>query len=422
MPRQDDVDPPPGEHELTVDPADLQAGHFVARLDRPWRDTHFPLEGVLIDGEEDKAWMVEHCRWVVIDRERSRDEPPPVRRRQIEHDLGAPVPAELPARIDAVRQTRIDRHTLDAALSRYDDLDRQARRFIDAFTSGGVLDMPQAEQVVGRLADALEHNMAALVWLTRIKEVDDYTAQHCINVAILAIGLAHGLGWERIDVEHAGLAGLLHDLGKTRVDQQILNKPGPLTGPEFEHIKQHAAFGYEMLRQDRQVPPPVADAARGHHERPDGSGYPLGLGEGQIPSLARVISVVDAYDAITSTRVYDAARSHHEALGILWRQRGRQFDGPMVEAFIRFMGWVTPGTLVRLSTGALAVVVQARGGRGLLPMVRALERTAAGWRMGPDLDLARRKDEGRQPDIRVAEVLPDGTEGVDMRELARAFT
>jgi len=403
--------------ESRIDPSQLQVGHFVTRLDRPWSETHFPLQGVLIDSQEKKAWMVENCAWVVISHVRGPAAGAPLT------PMKVPRPSEFThkSRAQTVVPGPVTRETLDRALSIYDSLDRQARELAEQFRQRGRIEVSRAKEVVHELTDVLEHNLAALLWLTRIKERDNYTAQHCINVSILAIGLAHAMNWGRGRVEHAGLAGLLHDLGKTLVDQAVLHKEGRLTEGEFDEIKRHTELGYQMLCEDGTMPEPVSEAVLHHHERPDGNGYPHGLPRDRIPPLARLVAIVDAYDAITSHRVYDPARSHHEALGILWKERDRQFDGMMVEAFTQFMGWVTPGTLVRLTDARLAVVLRGKDGRGLLPLVRVLEPREDGYRLGETLDLAGEAVGEGCPALRIDEVLPDGTHGVDVRDLSLSF-
>lgn len=408
--------------ESRIDPSDLRLGHFVVRLDMPWSETDFPLQGVLIDTAEKKRWMQEHCAWVVICRERSPNKWLPARRTAVAvnaKDKLRPRTARALRRLPPGGEVNAD--TLDAALVIHGALDSRVHELAEQIRIGSSVDVDSARDVVVELADALEEHAAALVWLTRIKQRDNYTAQHCINASILSIGLAHALDWDRRKVEHAGLAGLLHDLGKLRIDSEILDKPGPLTAEEYEIIKTHAAIGHELLREGGGLPDPVCEAVLCHHERPDGQGYPRGLSGGEIPPLACLVSIVDAYDAITSSRVYDPARSHHDALGILWMQRSRQFDGPMVEAFTQYLGWVTPGTLLRLTSGQLALVLKARDGRGLLPLVRLLEPTSSGYRLGGTLDLAAQRPESGDAPVRVAEVLPDGSENVDIHLLSRTF-
>ncbi len=407
------------EYERKIHPDQLEIGHFVIRMDIPWRDTDFPLEGVRVIDNVTRNWMRKHCGWVVVDLERS-----PGARSLQRYGLSdiASSKSGLSPNLDVIRQATINEETLQEASRQYDQLDQQVLELMASMRDNKVLDTGAARQVVSEVSAALEKNLAALVWLTRIKERDRYTAQHCINTAVIAIGLAHGLDWERTDVELAGLAGLLHDLGKTLVDTEILNKPGRLTPEEFEQVKAHTVLGFELIREDDNVPLAVADAVLNHHERPDGRGYPGGKVGEEIKPLARLVAVVDAYDAITSNRVYDPARSHHEALGILWKERDKQFDGKMVEALIRLMGWVSPGTLVRLSDGDVAVVLESKSTRGLRPLVRRVRASANRHVLGEVVDLANYSGEKNASALRIAEVLPDGVDGINARYLIASYS
>lgn len=403
--------------ELIIHPIDLEVGHFVIRLDIPWLDTPFPLQGVLIDSESTKQWFVDHCQWVVVDFSRSPNQLRPEPSQLSEEAARSARQTDPGHPINSLRGARLDAESVGAALKAYSLLDDQARRMIKTFADRGVADVKTAEKVVGELSEYLERNLVAMVWLTRIKDRDDYTAQHSINCAILALGLAHALEWPQERVERAGVAALLHDLGNVNLDLAILNKPGRLSASEYQHIKSHTIIGYELLCSELDTHPDLALAALEHHERPDGLGYPHGRKADEINPISMLVSVVDVYDAVTSERVYRPARSHHDALGILWRGRGRKFDRIMVETFIHFMGWVAPGTLVRLSSGELAIVEETNIGHGFYPVVRLLIPGASGYRAGRRLDLAElRDDEGRHP-VRIDEVLPDGAQGVRVKTL-----
>ncbi|AKS41762.1 HD-GYP domain-containing protein [Wenzhouxiangella marina] len=403
--------------ELIIHPSDLQIGHFIIRLDIPWIETPFPLQGVLVNDAKTRRWFMDHCQWVVIDYSRSPNKVRPKPSR-LSHEAARTARQSDPRHpVNSLRGSRLDAETVGAALKAYSLLDGQARRMIKTFSERGVIEVKTAEKVVGELSDYLERNLAAMVWLTRIKDRDDYTAQHSINCAILALGLAHALEWPQEQVERAGLAALLHDLGNVTLDLDLLNKPGRLTGEEYQVIKTHTTAGYELLNKEHDVHPDIALAALEHHERPDGLGYPNGRKSGEINPVSQLVSVVDVYDAVTSDRGYRPARSHHDALGILWRGRGRKFDKAMVETFIHFMGWVAPGTLVRLSNGELAVVEETNIGHGFYPLVRLLIPGSAGYRAGKRLDLAELRDEQGRPKLRIAEVLPDGAQGVKVKSL-----
>ena len=399
------------ESEALIEPAHLQFGHFVSRMDRPWRGTPFPLEGVLVSKQRELDWFRQHCDWLVVDllRSKNRYRPPSGRlaARSRDQKEWSGYLSDPDASINILRRAELDEEIVSESFEMHQLLHRQAESLVDSITGSGQVDSVQARESVSSIADSLEKNIAAMVWLTRIKRADEYTAQHCVNVAILSMGLAQALEWQREQVELAGLAGMLHDLGKVKLDKAILNKPGRLTAEEYEHVKQHARFGYRMLRRDEEVHPAVTQAVLEHHERPDGSGYPHGRDRSTLQPMSALISVVDAYDAITSRRPYSKARSHHEALGILWKERSRQFDSTMVEALIQFLGWITPGTVVRLSTGDYAIVLRASHHHRLWPLVRLLKAREGEYRVTRRLDLAEHNGSHPEQPIRVAEVLPD---------------
>lgn len=407
------------QREMIVHPSDLEVGNYVLRLDIPWIDTPFPLQGVLIDSEETRVWFEEHCEWVVIDQEQSETPLPERRQGRLGTDQKEqtmpPTDPEHP--VNALRGERLDRESVGVALRAYSLLDQQARQMLRGFAQHGTLEIKTAERVVAELAGYLQQNLAAMVWLTRIKDRDDYTAQHSINSAILALGLAHSLEWSPDQVELAGLAALLHDVGNVEIDQSILSKPDLLTEEEYRHVKTHTTRGYDLLSTRDDLDPVVALAALEHHERSDGKGYPYGKPASEISSISRLVSIVDVYDAVTSQRSYRPARSHHDALGVLWRGRETKFSRRMVETFIHFMGWVAPGTLVRLSTGDLAVVEETNIMHGFYPIVRKLERGAAGYRAVERVDLSAMRDDDGNPLMHVEEVLPDGTHGINVKSL-----
>ncbi|MDX1626599.1 MAG: HD-GYP domain-containing protein, partial [Wenzhouxiangellaceae bacterium] len=407
------------ENEMMVDPAHLQPGHFVARLDRPWLGTPFALEGVMVRQQRQIDWMRQHCDYVIIDflRSENREKPAGWTGRDHSRDEWEGYLGDDKSAVNVLRRASLDEEAIRESLENHEFMHRQARDLIDKIQSTGALDSKDAREQVRGMADRLETNLAAMVWLTRIKNVDEYTAQHCVNVGVLAMGLAFALEWDRDQIELAGLAGMLHDLGKMKLDKGILSKPGRLTEEEYEHVKKHTRHGFEMVRRDPDVDPRVAQAVLEHHERPDGTGYPLGRKRPELEPMSALISVVDAYDAITSRRPYSEPRSHHEALGILWKQRDQQFDADMVETLIHFLGWVTPGTIVRLTDDRYAVVLIASQKHRLWPVVRVFELEDGKYVSGPRLDLAEHNEAHPDMPLRVRDVLPDGAIEVDLKSL-----
>ncbi|MCC5865339.1 MAG: response regulator [Wenzhouxiangella sp.] len=403
-----------GEYELTIAPSDLRLGDFVVRVDTADPDLSFPPAGMAVQSFEEKQWFRSHCRRVVIDLHRCLHRGQDASARA--EAVGARLPP-LPERINALRSGVMTPRGVIDAWRVYRETSLSAQSLMLSFHRHGRVDVEGTRDVVAQLVESLDTFLLPLVWLTNIRERSRYSYQHGLNVAILASAFARSAGWSRELVEGAALAGLLFDLGKTRLSLKVIQKQGELEPRELEHVRQHARFGHDLLAQSEGIPQPVLAAVHSHHERPDGKGYPDALPGDQIPVLARLIGLVDAYDAIASHRHHAAARSHQQALGLLWRERDRQFDRQLVESFSQFLGWAPPGTLVRLATGHLAVVVHHAEG-STRPLARKLNRVQDGYRLGIEVDLTLQGGSGSVAN-RVQEVLPAGGEGVNMREITR---
>ncbi|TVS11915.1 MAG: response regulator [Wenzhouxiangella sp.] len=395
-------------------PSELKLGHKVISLDCSWSDTPFPGPSLFIDSFEQKQILRDACRWVVIDLTAGTNPARP-KGSQVE-PLFEPLPP-IPGKIDLLQRSRLSAETLNIGLKIYRTLVRRVTDFTLSFRESGRLDVDVAISITHLLARAQDLSLAALIWLTRIKDKQYYLAQHGVNTSILMSGFVHGLGWGRDRVETAALIGLLHDLGKARLDLDLLAKSDELSEHEMDELRTHPVLGYELLRRNPEITWEVASAIHASHERPDGQGYPRGLEGNAIPVMARIIAIVDAYDAMTSVRSHGRQMTHQQALGRLWKERDRQFDQNLVEAFIQFLGWITPGTLVRLSDDRLAVVVEIRSEAGIRPLVRPIERGGEELELGPEILLAPQFGGDGRPDLKIQELLPDNAAGVSMRNL-----
>ncbi len=409
---QDFVRQQRGEYELSIAPSDLRLGDFVVRaerLDSQWR---LPAEGFRIDSFEQKQTLKQHCRRVTIDLSKSlnrRDHQPEI------SDKGA-LPA-LPATIDRLRGRPLSARGVVQAWQVYRELSMTAQGMILSFGRHGQVDLEGCKRAIEGLVMALDDYLAELIWLTHLKEHSRYSYQHGLNVAILMAAFCHAAGWSRTLTEQAGLAGLFHDLGKTRLNIGVLARPGPLNDDEWQQVRQHSRFAHDLLVQNPDVPLAVVAAVLGHGERIDGHGYPMGLSGEDIPGLAKLVAIVAAYDAITSRRPHQAPRSHQDALGELWRERGKQFDKSLVEGFSSFLGWAPPGTLLQFEDGSPAVALHTDIGQ-TRPRIRRLVKAADVWQLGVELNLVNGAAHGKQP-LAVKRLLPDGAGGISLRELTR---
>jgi len=254
---------------------------------------------------------------------------------------------------------------------------------------GKQVDPAKAMPVVDEINASMLRNPGALLSLGRIKQADSYTFQHCVSVCALLVSFAHALGLDAEKVREVGLGGLLHDVGKMKIPNEILNKPGRLTQEEFAVMKSHAALSRELLQGTAGISETVIRIASEHHEKMGGCGYPEGLRGDQISLPGRMAAIADVYDALTSNRVYHKGMEPSDALKKLLEWSGDHLDGDLVQLFIRALGIYPVGSLVRLSDGKLAVVVEQQEDL-LRPMVRVIYDAVRRYGLPPkDLDLGK---------------------------------
>jgi len=250
---------------------------------------------------------------------------------------------------------------------------------------GNTVDSGVAKQLVQEITDSVTRNPGALISLARLKRVDDYTYMHSVAVCAMMVALAKQLGLSDEEVRSAGIAGLMHDLGKALMPTEVLNKPGKLTGAEFDIMKKHPEEGHRMLLAGFSVDPMVMDVCLHHHEKVDGSGYPKGLKGDEISLYAKMGAVCDVYDAITSNRPYKAGWDPAESLRKMAEWSTGHFDGKVFQAFVKSMGIYPIGSLVRLSSGRLGIVVDQTTKSLTTPCVKVFFSTKSNLRIAPEV-------------------------------------
>jgi len=254
---------------------------------------------------------------------------------------------------------------------------------------GKAIEADAAAPLVEEISNSVLRNPGALISLARLKTADDYTFMHSVAVCALMIALARQLGLDEQQVREAGMAGLLHDLGKAMIPLEILNKPGKLTDEEFALVKTHPAEGHKLLLEGNGISEMTRDVCLHHHEKIDGSGYPKGLNGETMSLFAKMGAVCDVYDAVTSNRPYKAGWDPAESIKRMAEWKGH-FDPAVFQAFVKSLGIYPIGSLVRLESGKLGVVTE-QGEQSLLkPKVKVFFSTKSQAYIKPEIiDLAR---------------------------------
>ena len=255
---------------------------------------------------------------------------------------------------------------------------------------GKAVDTANAQKLVEEINDSVSRNPGALISLARLKTADDYTYMHSVAVCALMIALSKQLGLSEQETRRAGIAGLLHDLGKALMPMEVLNKPGKLTDEEFAIIKKHPAEGHRLLLGNSGADEMMLDVVLHHHEKIDGTGYPKGLKGEEISLFAKMGAVCDVYDAITSNRPYKAGWPPSESLRKMAEWAKGHFDQRVFQAFVKSLGIYPIGSLVRLESGRLGLVVDQSEKSLLAPCVKVFYSTHAQARILPEIiDLSR---------------------------------
>ena len=359
------------ERRIAVD--DLRLGMFVCRLDRPWVGTPFPLQGFLIVSPEQIRELAGYCLHVSIDELKSLDTRPdqravlprPASQPRARERLGPPNPVRYP-----------NRATLEEEVPRAREAQQRAEavaaRIIEDVRAGRKLSAADVDEAVQPIVQSVVRNADAFFWISCLRRGDAYAWSHAVNCSALAAAFGRHMGFPEEALVDLASGGLLLDIGKAELPEALLAQPGPLDQAQQREVRRHVEYSLRVLHGASGVGDRVRQMVRTHHERHDGSGYPDGLRESQMPLFGRMAAVVDCFDAMTSDRPYAPAVSRHEALQQLYRQADRQFQREVVEQLTQCLGVYPTGSLVELSSGEVAIVMAQNQARHLRPKVMVL--------------------------------------------------
>ncbi|MFN3750681.1 MAG: HD-GYP domain-containing protein [Thiobacillus sp.] len=374
---------------------DLQPGMHLDELCGSWMEHPFwRSKFVLKDPEDIRRIIDSGITEVWIDTAKGLDVPGPTPQQTeqavtamlMEAELDRPAPRPQPAA--AVQATPLDEELKRAAAI----VGKARHAVVSMFQEvrmGKAVSAESAGALVEEISSSVLRNPGALISLARLKTADDYTYMHSVAVCALMVSLARQLDLGEADVREAGMAGLLHDLGKAKMPMEVLNKPGKLTDEEFRIIKNHPVEGHRLLVEGGSASEIVLDVCLHHHEKVDGTGYPDRLSDAQITRFAKMGAVCDVYDAITSNRPYKAGWDPAASIRKMVEWSNGHFDEKIFQAFVKSIGIYPTGSLVKLASGRLAVVLEQSGKSLLSPRVKVFYSTRSRSYLVPEvIDLA----------------------------------
>lgn len=392
--------------KITVD--QLRIGMFVRELDIPWEQSTFMFQGVEIKSQQDILDVQRQCQHVWVD--------------YTEYRL-ADTPEEASTGSSAFNGKR-SLLEVEEAYPKAKEAHKETQAVVTQLFSdmrlGGEIDVDRVKQSIHTSVESIKRNPDASIWLTRLHEKDNLTAQHVLNVAALSIITGRALNLSQSALENLGVCALMHDIGKTLLPLELINRRGgECNDVERGLLRTHPQLGHDILSKTKNMYEGAAAVALTHHEHVDGSGYPRNLKGDDIPEFARIIAIANAYDNLTSTLINPDAISPTEALDHLYAQRGKQFDDRLVLKFIDGISIFPPGSIVEMTNGEVGIVLSTTQEK-LNPRVIIILDSAKDATAQQMVDLSQMHADANGEPYRIKTTLADGSYGIVVDEFQRA--
>lgn len=365
----------------------FKLGMYVYDLHLAWAEHPFDWHCFLVNDSNTLGKILgSGIKEIIIDTEQGADVESPADADDIVLEPSAFVPGILVKRDPA--------EEFEHAKKLYANANKLMQGMMKDIRLGKQIELEQCNPMVDNILDSMFSSPSALLPLAQMKNRDEYTFQHSVSVAALAVAFGRVMDMPRAEIRELALGGFLHDVGKAKVPGHILNKPGKLDDAEFVVMKHHASNTAELLKNIKGLSDIAFNAASQHHERYDGAGYPLKLKGESISLHGQMLAIVDVYDAITSIRVYHKGMPPTEALRKLFEwSTGGHFNPKLVQAFIKGIGIYPAGSLVRMESEKLGIVREVVADRLLQPVVQLIYDCKAMCSITPEVvDLAAAND------------------------------
>lgn len=366
--------------EIKVRIADLEPGMYVCRLDRPWVETPFLLQGFHIKSQDEIARLLDYCEYVFVDVELSKvDEkvihfPTKANTRTSTSTKTSEHEKQVLTNIKPIKYE--DKTSREDELSSAKDnhliLSNSIENFMTDISNNKKLELPALKSAINPMVDSIIRNPDAFAWLTRIKTKDNYTYNHSVSASVWAVAFGRHLGLPKKDLQSLAIGAMLFDVGKVKLPEKLINSKNRFNQYEFKLVKKHVDYSIEIIKGIKDINDDIINLVSTHHERHNGSGYPNGLTGNQIPLFGKIAGIVDCYDAIISDRPFASPISPHDAVKKLYEWRNLDFQAELVEQFIQVIGIYPVGTIVELSDGRVGVIISQNRVWRLRPQIMML--------------------------------------------------
>ena len=402
---------------------DLAEGMYVAKLDRPWVGTPFPIQGFHIQNTEDIRNLGLHCKHVYVDVAKSRVSVKKFR----SNNKASSKPSKKHSVTLAVKETIYQKtkslkQEISKASKLHSDIATAVDQVMGKIFNGKPIVLSTTKKVANKMVQSIANNPDAFIWIARIRDKDEYTYSHSVRASIWAITFGRYLGLKKERLQNLAIGTLLSEIGKTELPDELLIKKDRLTNAEFETMKKHVFYGVELLEKSKGINHEILSVVTTHHERHNGTGYPRGLRGDQIPLLGRIAGVVDFYDAITCPRYKEKALSPSEAMIRLHDIRGDEFQAELVDDFIQAIGIYPTGSLVELSSGEVGVITEQNSERRLRPKILLLlDQDKKPLRRQREIDLQKETRDAQGNNLNIAACLPEGAYDIDLSDYRKKF-
>lgn len=396
--------------ETRIPVEQLKMGMYVNRLDRDWVGTPFPFQGFHLTSAEQFTTLRKLCLYVFIDVERQLA--PDALQRGVGEHLA---PIRGSARY--VNRATLNDEAPNARRAN-DDARAFAERMISDARAGRKLSAQQVQDAVEPIVQSVLRNADAFLWISSLLSRDSYLYSHAVNCSALCAAMGRHMGFAEDALIHLATGGMLLDIGKSSIPEELLNSAESLRKDDLEVVRAHVAASLQIMDDAGISNAVVRDMVLTHHERIDGSGYPDGLALNRIPLFGRIAAVIDSYDAMTSERPYRSAVSRHEALQQLYRAHETLYQSEVVEQFLQCLGVYPTGSLVELSNGKVGIVMEQNQARRLQPrLLLLLDANKELYTRFPEIDLLQHATEQPEHPIRIVSALEPSAYGLDPRTL-----